>query len=64
MVSSAPPPVGPFRRYLFVPLFRRVPWPYERQADARVQDDRTRLAGRRSEIRRAVASADPTRRSR
>lgn len=30
--KSALPPVGPFWRYLFVPLFRRVPWPYKRRA--------------------------------
>lgn len=30
--SSALEPVGPFWRYLFVPLFRRVPWAYKRQA--------------------------------
>jgi hypothetical protein len=30
--SSALAPVGPFWRFLFVPLFRRVPWPYKRQA--------------------------------
>ena len=30
--NSALPPVSPFWRYLFVPLFRRVPWPYKRQA--------------------------------
>lgn len=31
-VKSALPPVGAFWRYLFVPLFRRVPWPYKRRA--------------------------------
>ena len=31
-VKSALPPVGAFWRYLFVPLFRRVPWSYKRSA--------------------------------
>ena len=33
---SALPPAGPFWRYLFVPLFRRVPWSYKRQAMRRL----------------------------
>ncbi|MBV9197792.1 MAG: hypothetical protein JO168_26950 [Solirubrobacterales bacterium] len=30
--TSALPPVGLFWRFVFVPLFRRVPWTYKRQA--------------------------------
>ena len=33
---SALPPVGPFWRFLFVPLFRRVPWSVRRQAMRRL----------------------------
>jgi hypothetical protein len=34
--KSALPQAGPFWRYLFVPLFRRVPWSYKRQAMRRL----------------------------
>jgi hypothetical protein len=30
--TSALPPVGLFWRYVFVPLFRRVPWSFRRKA--------------------------------
>jgi len=30
--TSALPQVGPFWRYLFAPLFRRVPWSFKRKA--------------------------------
>jgi hypothetical protein len=35
--SSALPPVGPFWRLLFVPLFRSVPWSFRRQAMRRLK---------------------------
>jgi hypothetical protein len=31
-VTSALPRVGPFWRYVFVPLFRRVPWSFKHDA--------------------------------
>ena len=34
---SALPPVGPFWRFFFVPLFRRVPWSFRRQAMRRLK---------------------------
>jgi hypothetical protein len=34
--KSALPPVGPFWRFLFVPLFRRVPWSFRHQAMRRL----------------------------
>jgi hypothetical protein len=35
--KSALPPAGLLWRYLFVPLFRRVPWSYKRQAMRRLK---------------------------
>jgi hypothetical protein len=34
--KSALPPVGPFWRFVFVPLFRRVPWSFRHRAMRRL----------------------------
>ncbi len=35
--TSALPPAGPFWRYVFVPLFRRVPWSFKAKAMRRLK---------------------------
>ena len=69
--AGVPATVAPFSgregllwRWLFVPLYRRVPWALKRRAMDVAADDRARLDAARAPAARAVAPAAAVVRSR